>query len=1547
MKNCSYTKNGKKFKNEEEVLDHLNSQEQRIIEPVASVSGNTIFMTEQKDNGKTQPIPYNMIFKDKVQRDTVAGNAMNKVVANNKKVAAANIVNKLTRIIPGINVTIETNFTAKKLGIEDGSKGWIDKRGYHLNIDNITEDTMVHELTELWMYMLKNNNPTAYERVIEMAKEHMKSNPDVVKAILGTYDYNNNDDLAREYVATIAGWHDAGNVHAGLSAVMGADKADSITGNVRDGLKGIVSSIWNNVGRMFNMLSKSTNNSRVSKLDLKTASLGMLIDAISKDAMEGNSFFTREEGERLNNMMRMDSVFNTERYYSKPIINLNRINDINDFDAYFTTSERGYSPDDLYSNPRSKANYYFQKLKVDVTTGQRYIYYSGDKVTFVGRDKSELLPEIEQKLLPLVEKSLNRNLELLNDLFMKSRTKDEFNKNVYLLAEEKSNAFSFKSLNKLYSNSGLSLGYQTIIRYSDLKNSPNTQLRAMYKDKLFEGYDPYIIVHDIDINDPQNITISILDLYPGNLRNRNDEISNKSLLGEFIPNDREFVSRGGTFKNNVLGIRQFKASVMYAHMMKSNPKMKMSNITVATMPNAEITMRSLVSSIEIGRNLNLVGEYLNDYIEDSYVKDLLTDKDIITEEGEIPYYEQLFQYVSDDIKLNNMFTDAYESLKSGRFDKVDMDVLLKAMERRLRVIQDFTTTDIKYDEESKLLAGAIFELKHNRQKKDFIKNVSDMGKVKRTLTTAWNVHDPIVQTVIDVYNKTKTALLQHVKNDIKKMKSARDAYFEKRRTQVADQYVVSTIMNASSKFYETMYHKDKMWYKDKNGNMVQKEFILPWRIHVDENEDATKRQMMNGNISEEIAYGKKVREVIESNSILLIQHQRAQNGEYLTYDEAKVIYESNRASAEFSDKYDTFYVPVIQKSKAEMILKGIKKGFKADDIKNGVNRAISEVSNEYDLFTDVSSEENENAIRSKFSLQMSSINEAMKACGVSLNDNGEYMIFDMNLYENASTNIEAVVNSFILATSRVRYFESMYAPTYNAAQLLLIEKEGKYGINLENTKLFLKEHFRTLAERRSPEENNGKIPKLSKATKIASRMMSNSSLGINIRSGIKGFALSELDSWTAYLAGSIANADEATKTGIGNINPELLTVKAWKGAQVWMMNPSNLWTAYSIARHFQAIEGNEFDIMNSYVYSRYTRNLLNDTVLHMFNQEADKYVRTAAVIAHLMSTGSLDAYVVDDSGEIVYDITKDKKYSNSDGTIKENMNGIIAQIRKDNIETGFQDPEVEQMQMGENFRSMANMKMIVDRWIIGSLSEDVKWQLSNHAFGKLLTTFVTFADEKLFRSGITGSTFDTTLGTSYKTIKDAYGNEHTVAELRQMEGLAQSMMAMYQVCKKLNGPEFKKFWTEASVERKSNIIRFGLKMAFVVMMYSLFKIMIPDEEEDPNLAFATKSYLSYYKFIYHDMFDLYFLYERTIEGRNPIVLFKQLKDITDILIGNKDIKYLLDYIPGKKGTVDFIEDQMRIIDGYANDDPARAYNYKKNKKKEEKEEDGEENNNNN
>ena len=1545
MKNCSYTKNGKKFKNEEEVLDHLNSQEQRIIEPVASVSGNTVFISEQKDNGKSQPISYNMIFNDKVQRDSVSGAAMTKVVSNNKKVATANIINKLSRIIPGISVNIETSFTARRLGADANAKGWIDKTGYNLNIDNISDDTMVHELTELWLYMLKNNNPTAYERVIEMGKEHMKSNPDVVKAILNTYDYNNNEDLVREYVATVAGWHDAGNVHAGLSAVMGADKADAITGNVRDGLKGLISSIWGNISKMFNRLSKNTNNSRVSKLDLKTANLGILIDAISKDAMDGNSMFTKEEGERLNNMMRMDNVFNTERYYSKPVINLNRINDVNDFDAYFTTSERGYSPDDLYSNPRSKANYYFQKLKIDPTTGQRFIYYSGDKITFVGRDKSELLPEIEQKLLPLVEKSLNRNLELLNDLFMKSRTKDEFNKNVYTLAEEKNNAFSYKSLNKLYSNSGLSLGYHSIVKYSDLKNSPNPQLRALYNDKLFQGYDPYIIVHDIDINDPQNITISILDLYPGNLRNRNDEISNKSTLGEFIPNDREFISRGGTFKNNVLGIRQFKASLMYAHMMKVNPKMKMSNITVSTMPNAEITMRSLVSSVEIGRNLNLIGEYLGDYIEDSYIKDILTDKDIITEEGEIPYYEQLFQYVSDDIKLNNMFTDAYENLKSGRFDKVDMDVLLNAMERRLRVIQDFTTTDIKFDEESKLLAGAIFELKHNRQKKDFIKNVSDMGKVKRMLTTSWNVADPIVQTVIDVYNKTKTALLQHVKKNINSMKSARDAYFEKRRTQVADQYAVSTIMNASSKFYESMYHKDTMWYKDKNGNMVQGEFILPWRIHVDENDDATKRQMMNGTMSEEIAYGKAIREVIESNSILLIQHQRAMNGEYLSYDEAKTIYQSNRASAEFSDKYDTFYVPVIQKSKAEMILKGIKKGFNKEDLKNGLNRTINEISNEHDLFTDVSSEANENHIRSKFTMQMSSINEAMKACGVSLNDNGEYMIFDMNLYESASTNIEAVVNSFILATSRVRYFESMYAPTYNAAQLLLIEKEGKYGINLDNTKAFLKEHFITLAERRSPEENNGKIPGLNKVTKVATRIMSNTLLGLNLRSGMKGFALSELDSLTAYLAGSLANADANVKAEIGNINPELLTAKAWKGAQVWMM--TNLWTAYSIARHFQAIEGNEFDIMNSYVYSRYTRNLLNDTVLHIFNQEGDKYVRTAAVIAHLMSTGSLDAYTVLDSGEIGYDITKDKKYSNSDGTIKENMKSVLAKIRKDNIETGFQDPDVEEMQMGENFRSMSNMKMIVDRWIIGSLSEDARWQLSNHAFGKILTTFITFADEKLFRAGITGSTFDTTLGTSYKTIKDAYGNEHTVAELRQMEGLAQSMMALYQVTKKLNGAEFKKFWTEASVERKSNIIRFGLKMAFVAMMFSLFKIMIPDEEEDETLAFATESYLSYYKFIYHDMFDLYFLYERTIEGKNPIVLFKQLKDITDILIGNKEIKKILDYRPGKKGTIDAIDSQIQIIDGYMNDDPTRYYVKKKNDKKKEKEEERAENNNNN
>ena len=58
-----------------------------------------------------------------------------------------------------------------------------------------------------------------------------------------------------------------------------------------------------------------------------------------------------------------------------------------------------------------------------------------------------------------------------------------------------------------------------------------------------------------------------------------------------------------------------------------------------------------------------------------------------------------------------------------------------------------------------------------------------------------------------------------------------------------------------------------------------------------------------------------------------------------------------------------------------------------------------------------------------------------------------------------------------------------------------------------------------------------------------------------------------------------------------------------------------------------------------------------------------------------------------------------------------------------------------------------------------------------------------------------------------------------------------------------------------------------------------------------------------------------------------------------MLIGNKEINYFLNYIPGKRGSVDFIEREMRIIDGYINSEPERANNYNSNKKKEDAKED--------
>ena len=247
-------------------------------------------------------------------------------------------------------------------------------------------------------------------------------------------------------------------------------------------------------------------------------------------------------------------------------------------------------------------------------------------------------------------------------------------------------------------------------------------------------------------------------------------------------------------------------------------------------------------------------------------------------------------------------------------------------------------------------------------------------------------------------------------------------------------------------------------------------------------------------------------------------------------------------------------------------------------------------------------------------------------------------------------------------------------------------------------------------------------------------------------------------------------------------------------------------------------------------------------------------------------------------------------------------------VFQDNVDVGMQDPNNQKLMLGESYKDMDMVKNTTDRWVIGSMTEDARWQINNVVWGRLFTQFRLFSDERLFKAGIFGATRETMIGTGYEFVTDEYGNEIPYVEVKQIEGALQSWAAAFkEVIEYKSMSHFATFWKESSQERRMNIMRSMIKVAVAAILFITFKAMLPDDEEGDAYRQGL-SYRHYFNFLYRDMFDLMVIGETL---RDPIPMINFVDDVYSVLFNDAEWDKLLKVSGFYRGTVGMTED---IID---------------------------------
>lgn len=124
------------------------------------------------------------------------------------------LVNKLRALNPNLNILTHTSEEIKAMGPQyQDVLGWVENGVVHLNEDLVRADTLVHEISHLFIDDLEVSNPKLYEHLKALAVQELNNDSnDLAKSVIAKYPELNENDLAKEYMATVTGLGSMGKI---------------------------------------------------------------------------------------------------------------------------------------------------------------------------------------------------------------------------------------------------------------------------------------------------------------------------------------------------------------------------------------------------------------------------------------------------------------------------------------------------------------------------------------------------------------------------------------------------------------------------------------------------------------------------------------------------------------------------------------------------------------------------------------------------------------------------------------------------------------------------------------------------------------------------------------------------------------------------------------------------------------------------------------------------------------------------------------------------------------------------------------------------------------------------------------------------------------------------------------------------------------------------------------------------------------------------------------------------------------------------------------
>lgn len=1240
------------------------------------------------------------------------------------------VINTLETALPGIRIHKES-FQSVQGTKHLNERAWIDNRGLHINMQSMSYDTPIHEVSHIFMHSLKQSDPIRYEFLIEAAKQSIENNPILFERIKRKYNDKNEYELLEEYAATIAGFTSVEQVRKFMYR-NNKYVTEQQSKNIFSSLRQLVNTIWESIKDMFKGLTiKNGRRTALEEIDFSTAKLEDIFKALTEDILTGAGVVGFDIA---STDMLMSKYYSNENYDASRILfdDYSKINKVSGIIPYLMARKdvlTGYDEqqkiadtENIIANGLHKGN-----------DGRLYYYDLGKKFTFDAKTSTADLKErVRKEIIDPRYEYMNSFSEKLIEtvrLYNVSNKKKDIN---IIIQDVFGSKLGFRQQEEILdalTMIGYNQSIQDIIQYKDLAS--HAKLSHLYN-PAFDGLNYLVIVHTSK-NDM--LDISLVDIANGKMDWSDNMLpSNGINLGYTFGYDDKMFS----YSNRKSDIRKVLVALTLAGMNKNaqsnNQKIRVRKVGVIGNNNLSVSTHMISNMSEAFNNarklfsLPEVQEQMDNNSETfTYINNLLADENAFNASNIIQSYRNILEsyYMDNRVELGLSSQYVNDILKDNNLLKI----------RQLDLEKKF---DYMNNPEHRLLSMLI---QYNDNHIDI--NGSQMNDISRkfkNITNPHNVKHDAVQMFSVEAERVKSKIIDQL-NDFKgEFQALAKASIESHGKSI------SLTINKPEDIFGRLFKKGKVLLKnDYKDNKAGDTIEITMFNQIYGSYDMAEAKAA-GLTDADIALSDYILKEVKKRYISNVKHNMKMSNKGIEKSDTELEQEAN------------FFlqggrIPVMPMTRFEMLRKGkILSAAKKNYEKNSKG--------EYMAGEDM---ENYNEVHFSYQSQLSNINQQyiqmglMPVSGV----NNTFNEIDMNRLENQTMNLEYTMNMFIHDGVRKELLDTELIPAYHRIQqwLNVIKYEfGRGSKGQEVVEEYLDDYYNRIVLRKNRDENDKIDPFIRNLQNTFSFLALGYRPTVWMRSAYYNMQAQMLES-TAKTVTTLISKEEAKTLNVPGVSDMA------KANAVLMTDFAKI---MALGKKFSIINVSEMDAIDSIFTTMTEKSLVRNQIAQIGNYYSDMISRLVAMTAFMIKDGSYDAHSFNkETGELSYDITKDERFYKDGNWINEDAKIIFADLHKSLMNDGLiKDNKVL---VGYDFRDAnTRFKWYADKFIIGSMDEYQKALLGQTAIGALAIQFRNYLPDKLFN--LLGSNRLTSYGAVREIRMNADNEVEVIRKQMEIEG---------------------------------------------------------------------------------------------------------------------------------------------------------------------------------